>query len=82
MASTKMELTRESESSYNSFWISWNREGYRMNEPGNYKGKDHSTRFQQLLLHAAAEGIITLNKAASLANQSLADFEKNFVVLA
>ena len=70
------------ESTYKSFWISWNQLGYRKIEPGEDRGKEHSTRFQQLLLHAAAEGIITLNKAASLANQSLADFEKNFVVLA
>jgi Zn-dependent peptidase ImmA (M78 family)/DNA-binding XRE family transcriptional regulator len=69
------------EGTYKSFWIAWNRMGYRKNEPGEYKGKEHATRFQQLLLYAAAEGIITLNKAASLANQPLAEFEKDFVVL-
>lgn len=67
---------------YKSFCINWNRMRYKRNEPGEYKGKEHATRFQQLLFYAAAEGIITLNKAASLANQSLADFEEGFVVLA
>lgn len=48
---------------------------------GSFQGRESSTRFKQLLYRATAEDIISLNKAASLANMKLADFRKEFVLL-
>jgi Zn-dependent peptidase ImmA (M78 family)/DNA-binding XRE family transcriptional regulator len=48
---------------------------------GSFQGRESSTRFKQLLYRATAEDIISLNKAASLANMKLADFRKEFILL-
>jgi Zn-dependent peptidase ImmA (M78 family)/DNA-binding XRE family transcriptional regulator len=48
---------------------------------GEYKGIEHSSRFQQLLYRAAAEEIISMSKAASLSNIKLAQFRDEFMVL-
>ena len=48
---------------------------------GKFQGRESSTRFKQLLYRAAAEDLVSLNKAASLANMKLADFRKEFVLL-
>jgi len=48
---------------------------------GEYKGIEHSFRFQQLLYRATAEGIISMSKAASLSNVQLAKFRDEFMAI-
>ncbi len=45
---------------------------------GEFLGREHSSRFRQLLYRAASEEIISLSKAANLANKKLADFRDEF----
>jgi len=48
---------------------------------GNYQGIEKSTRFEQLVYRAAAEEVISMSKAASLANLRLAEFRDRFIAL-
>lgn len=48
---------------------------------GAYKGNEHSSRFKQLLYRATSEEIISMSKAASLANVKLAQFRDEFIAL-
>jgi Zn-dependent peptidase ImmA (M78 family) len=48
---------------------------------GSYIGKEHSNRFKQLLHRAAAEDVISMSKAANLANVKLAVFRDEFFAL-
>ena len=48
--------------------------GWRKNEPFEYVGLEKSFKFDQLLLRAYAEGVISMSKAASLKNISLSEF--------
>ncbi|CAN5261863.1 hypothetical protein BH23BAC1_BH23BAC1_50320 [soil metagenome] len=48
---------------------------------GKYEGKEYSSRFKQLLYRAAAEEVISMSKAASLANQKLAQFRDEFIAI-
>jgi Zn-dependent peptidase ImmA (M78 family)/transcriptional regulator with XRE-family HTH domain len=66
---------------YTGFSIYFNKQGWRKNEPGTYKGEERAMRFQRLLHRAAAEGTISLNKAASLNGQTQADFRKTFMII-
>lgn len=59
-------------------WISKNRTERGL---GEYKGKEESVRFKQLIYRAAAEEVISLSKAANLSNLKLAEFRKEFVAL-
>jgi Zn-dependent peptidase ImmA (M78 family)/transcriptional regulator with XRE-family HTH domain len=59
-------------------WISRNRTEEGL---GAYKGNEEAFRFKQLIYRAAAEGIISLSKAANLSNQKLAEFRKEFLAL-
>ncbi|MCF8304080.1 MAG: XRE family transcriptional regulator [Bacteroidales bacterium] len=43
---------------------------------GYYQGKEEPVRFRQLLAHATSEGIISMNKAANIANKKLAEFRE------
>ncbi len=45
---------------------------------GHYTGKEKSTRFKQLVYRAASEEIISMSKAANLADQKLSDFRVEF----
>jgi len=55
--------------------------GWRVNEPEeyNYQQEEKTNRFHQLLFRALAEEVISVSKAASLNNQSVADFRDNFM---
>lgn len=64
-----------SDSLYKEECIRMNKMWGGRNEPGNYKGEEKSTRFRQLLYRAVAEGIISVGKAASLGNTTVAEFE-------
>lgn len=61
------------------FWL--NRDGNRRKEIGfgEYIGREHSTRFKKLLYRATSEELISMSKAANLANQKLASFRDEFV---
>ena len=48
---------------------------------GMFKGKEKSSRFQNLLNKAAAEEIISMSKAANLANMTLSKFSEEFQVI-
>ncbi len=63
--------------SHRAFWDFVNAQvGGKRIDPGGdvYQGMETPTRFKQLLFRAAAEGIISESKAASLANQPVAEF--------
>lgn len=49
---------------------------WKVDEPFEYEGVEHSNRFKQLLFRALVEDQISMSKAAALNNQSLADFKK------
>jgi Zn-dependent peptidase ImmA (M78 family)/DNA-binding XRE family transcriptional regulator len=55
--------------------------GWRVNEPIQYKGEESSNRFHQLLHRALAEEMISMSKAAVLNNQSLIDFRKELMIV-
>lgn len=63
------------------FFFFLNQMGWKVTEPVefNYEGTEESNRFRQLLYRALAEDIITQSKAASLNNQSLAEFRDHFL---
>lgn len=49
---------------------------WKIDEPVEYSGAEESNRFEQLLFRALIEDQISMSKAASLNNQTLADFRK------
>lgn len=49
---------------------------WKIDEPVEYQGVEKSNRFEQLLFRALIEEQISMSKAASLSNQSLAEFKK------
>lgn len=49
---------------------------WKVDEPVEYRGVEESNRFEQLLFRALIEDQISMSKAASLSNQSLAEFKK------
>lgn len=62
------------ESYFKNFMIYFSMQGYKKNEPGEYKGYEKSNRFKQLIYRAVAEEIISTSKAAALDNKKLAEF--------
>lgn len=61
------------------FWV--NKDINRRKEIGfgEYIGREESTRFRQLLYRATSEELISMSKAANLANQKLAGFRDEFI---
>ncbi|HYX06610.1 MAG TPA: hypothetical protein VE912_07735, partial [Bacteroidales bacterium] len=59
-------------------WIAKNRKEIGL---GEYQGKEESKRFIQLLYRAASEDVVSMSKAANLANQKLAAFRKDFMTV-
>jgi Zn-dependent peptidase ImmA (M78 family) len=58
------------------FFFIFKQMNWRVDEPYDYAGVEESNRFEQLLFRALIEEQISMSKAASLNNQSLADFKK------
>jgi Zn-dependent peptidase ImmA (M78 family)/DNA-binding XRE family transcriptional regulator len=58
------------------FFFIFKQMNWRVDEPYDYAGVEESNRFEQLLFRALIEDQISMSKAASLNNQSLADFKK------
>ena len=59
-------------------WIAKNRKESGL---GEYQGNEESKRFIQLLYRAASEDVVSMSKAANLANQKLAAFRKSFMTV-
>jgi Zn-dependent peptidase ImmA (M78 family) len=59
---------------YHRFFRAYNTAGWRHSEPGDYQGTEASSRFEQLVLRAVAETVISMSKGAALLNEPLADF--------
>ncbi len=63
------------------FWIKYRMAGYRTKgEPGRYAGVERPTRFRRLLLRAVADEIISLSKAAVLANTTIESIRGDFTL--
>jgi Predicted Zn peptidase len=58
------------------FFFIFKQMNWRVDEPYDYAGVEESNRFEQLLFRALIEEQISMSKAASLRNQSLAEFKK------
>jgi Zn-dependent peptidase ImmA (M78 family) len=52
--------------------------GWKIDEPVDYEGMEESNRFNQLLFRALVEEQISMSKAASLLNITLAEFKKEY----
>jgi Zn-dependent peptidase ImmA (M78 family) len=64
------------ESLYHHFFRAYNAAGYRRSgEPGEYKGTEASSRFEQLVLRATVENTISESKGAGLLNEPLVEFK-------
>lgn len=62
-------------------WVNKHEDHRKEKGLGEYKGNEISTRFNQLLYRATAEEIISMSKAASLANIKLARFRDQFMTV-
>jgi Zn-dependent peptidase ImmA (M78 family)/DNA-binding XRE family transcriptional regulator len=60
-------------------WISKNEALRKEIDLGKFLGREHSSRFKQLLYRATAEEVISMSKAANLANQKLATFRDEYI---
>lgn len=60
-------------------WVNKNENNKKEIGFGSYIGREQSTRFKKLLYRAASEEVISMSKAANLANQKLAAFRDEFV---
>ncbi|NLY24343.1 MAG: ImmA/IrrE family metallo-endopeptidase [Bacteroidales bacterium] len=62
----------------NQFFFFMKQMNWRVDEPAEYQGAEESNRFEQLLFRALIEDQISMSKAASLLNRSLAEFKKEY----
>ncbi|MDD3567477.1 MAG: XRE family transcriptional regulator [Bacteroidales bacterium] len=62
-------------------WLNQSPDRKKEKDLGNFLGREHSSRFRQLLYRAASEEIISMSKAANLANKKLADFRDEFFTI-
>lgn len=76
------DLKLISKEAYTRFCIAYNKRGYRTDEPGEYPMQERPLRFQQLVLRAYAEEIISGTKAAYFMNESYDRFHKNCQIVA
>ena len=65
-----------SDGTYRTFSIYVSKNGWRKEEPGQYSGVERANRFKQLVLHAAAEQVISYSKGAELPGVRLEEFEQ------
>jgi Zn-dependent peptidase ImmA (M78 family) len=56
-------------------------QGWMVKEPHGYEGVEKSNRFDQLLLRALAEELVSISKAAALANKTLIEYRKQLQVV-
>ncbi len=70
-----------SEYNRNQFFMAWSKMGLRKDEPGEYKIVESPRRFNQLIQRAVAEDIISLNKAAVLANLDVKELKAEIKIV-
>ena len=70
-----------SEHGYRNFCIKVNTEGWKIEEPGEYLGRERANRFDQLVYRAAAEEVITFSRAAELLNLPISEFRRAFQIV-
>jgi Zn-dependent peptidase ImmA (M78 family) len=58
------------------FCIIRSKKGWHKEEPGAYAGRESSARFEQLVVRAAAEAVISESKGAALLNEPFVDFRE------
>lgn len=58
------------------FFFLFKQMNWRVDEPFDYEGVEKSNRFEQLLFRALIEEQVSISKAASLTNRSVAEFKK------
>ena len=64
-----------------SFFTMMDQMNWRVDEPAEYTGEERSNRFDQLIYRALAEEQVSMSKAASLKNVSLAEFRSALQVM-
>jgi Zn-dependent peptidase ImmA (M78 family) len=64
------------DATHRSFSIVRRKRGWHREEPGEYKGSETSSRFEQLVLRATAEEEISFDKGAALLNVPLIKFQQ------
>ena len=67
------------EAHYQRFRVWINQHGYRINEPGNYIGIEQSNRFENLVMRAVSEEVISQSKSAALLNMDIASFRSKYL---
>lgn len=70
------------EADYRQFCVFYKIKGWHKQEPGGFVGSESSSRFEQLVLHAAAEDHISASKGASLLNTTLEEFRDKVLTFA
>ncbi len=63
------------------FFFFINQMGWKVEEPGEYKGEEKSNRFEQLLYRALAEDLISISKAAGLMNLKVSEFKAKSLMI-
>lgn len=61
---------------YKRYCILSRKKGWHKKEPGTYAGRESSARFEQLVVRAASEAVISESKGAALLNEPLVDFRE------
>ena len=74
-----LDLELITHSLYQRFCIISRKNGWHKKEPGDYAGTESSTRFEQLVIRAASEEVISESKGASLLNEPFVDFRNRLV---
>lgn len=70
-----------SESKFKNFCIKVKKSGWEKYELGNYSGDERPIRKNNLIFRAITEEIISISKAASLANKTVADLQEEMQVI-
>ena len=68
-----------SDAYYQYFYIRFLSKNRKENGLGNYPGRESSNRFMQLLYRATSEELISMSRAAELANMKLADYREAYM---
>ena len=69
-------LVRRAARHLREFQATIKKNGWSIDEPVGYRGREEAVRFKRLLNYAVAEKIIGMDQAAAYARMSEADFKK------
>lgn len=76
-----LDLELISAALYERFCITYKQQRWHKGEPGEYAGRETSSRYEQLVLRAASEGMVSQTKGAALLNEPLADFRERLAAV-